>query len=89
MLLAILPHTIYDDGEVYLAKLFSLETMEHFRNMILVLRSEGLCYRAGFHMNPKIWDKPFSKTPRSTTDLRTTLVSTNARLGGARFACSM
>ncbi|KAF5263602.1 hypothetical protein FOXYS1_5643 [Fusarium oxysporum] len=51
---------ICDDGEAYLASLFSLETREHFRKMILVLRSEGLCYRAGFHMNPKIWDKLFS-----------------------------
>ncbi|KAK7575391.1 hypothetical protein V3481_017351 [Fusarium oxysporum f. sp. vasinfectum] len=51
---------ICDDGEAYLENLFSLEIREHFRKMILVLSSEGLCCRADFHMNQKIWDKLFS-----------------------------
>jgi hypothetical protein len=51
---------ICDGGETYLASLFSPETREHFRKMILVFTSEGLCYHADFHMNPKIWDKLLS-----------------------------
>ncbi|KAJ9419275.1 hypothetical protein QL093DRAFT_2356822 [Fusarium oxysporum] len=59
---------ICDDGEAYLASLFSLETREHFRKMILVLRSEGLCYRDDFHMNPKIWTS-FSPEPSTPYEL--------------------
>jgi hypothetical protein len=51
---------ICDDGEAYLASRFSLETREHFRKMILVLTSEGLCHHANFYMNPEIWDKLLS-----------------------------
>ncbi|GKU07790.1 gpi ethanolamine phosphate transferase [Fusarium langsethiae] len=51
---------ICDDSEAYLASLFSVETREHFRKMILVLTSEGLRYRANCYLDPEIWDKLFS-----------------------------
>ncbi|GKU08523.1 gpi ethanolamine phosphate transferase [Fusarium langsethiae] len=51
---------IRDGGEAYLASMFSAETREHFRKMILVLTFESLRFGADYHLNPKIWDKLFS-----------------------------
>ncbi|KAI1073066.1 hypothetical protein LB507_008981 [Fusarium sp. FIESC RH6] len=48
---------ICDGGEAYMASVFSLETREHFRKMILVVTSDTLCDGADFEMNPKVWDQ--------------------------------
>ncbi|CAJ0544211.1 Ff.00g035030.m01.CDS01 [Fusarium sp. VM40] len=46
--------------EKYLEKLFSLETREHFRKMILIFRTEDLSSDVDLYLNPKIWDRIFS-----------------------------
>ena len=48
---------ICDGGEACLASVFSPETREHFRKMILVLTSDTLCDGADIKMNPTVWDQ--------------------------------
>lgn len=50
---------ICDGGEACLASVFSLETREHFRKMILVITCNKLCDGADFDMNPTIWNQLF------------------------------
>jgi hypothetical protein len=44
---------IHGDGQLNLVRLFSSETREKMRKVILVLRPRGV---SGFCMDPKIWD---------------------------------
>ncbi|KAI6774735.1 hypothetical protein HG530_001493 [Fusarium avenaceum] len=48
------------DDEEYLEQLFSLETRDHFRKMILIFRTEDFSSEADEYLNPKIWDRIFS-----------------------------
>jgi len=47
---------VHGDGQLNLVRLFSSETREKMRKMILVLRPMGVSYRPGFCMDQKIWD---------------------------------
>ncbi|KAF2465450.1 uncharacterized protein BDR25DRAFT_378606 [Lindgomyces ingoldianus] len=47
---------VHGDGQSSLVGLFSSETREKMRKMILVLRPMGVSYHPGFCMDPKIWD---------------------------------
>ena len=47
---------VHGDGQSKLARLFSSETRENMRKMILVLRPMGVSYHPGFYMDRKIWD---------------------------------
>jgi hypothetical protein len=47
---------VHGDGQMDLVRLFSPETREKMRKMILVLRPMGVSYRPGFCMDRKIWD---------------------------------
>ncbi|KAF1994259.1 hypothetical protein P154DRAFT_448000 [Amniculicola lignicola CBS 123094] len=44
------------DGQLNLLRLFSSETREKMRRMILVLRPMGVSYGPSFCMDPKVWD---------------------------------
>lgn len=47
---------VHGDGELNLVELFSSETREKMRKMILMLRPMGVSYCPGFCMDRKIWD---------------------------------
>ena len=47
---------VHGNGQSNLAGLFSLETREKMRKMIVVLRPMGVSYRPEFCMDRKIWD---------------------------------
>lgn len=47
---------VHGDGHLNLVGLFSPETREKMRKMILVLRPMGVSYRPGFCMDQKSWD---------------------------------
>ncbi|KAH7236630.1 hypothetical protein BKA59DRAFT_517141 [Fusarium tricinctum] len=51
---------ISGDDEEYVEQLFSLETRDHFRKMILIFRNEDLSFEADRYLNSKIWDRIFS-----------------------------